>query len=296
MLRKILSVVAGLCLWAVLPMSSLSAGETTSDTAFRQPEYMFPNEYDSGIDDSSEYIPVSYFHLLSIPFHDSDRILRVYCEQPCFVDSFIGYWYGYGVQFIDRCRNHEIRITVYDPSTRESTYLGIVHEQHGSNHGGIFMPIALTKDDRNVVFRAWMGSPAAGGGSRDYGYAMAPVIAVTDDSSRLALTVLAPRGALFYDNFGKVVYLDNSDNMPSYIQPGPSHNSGALFSRDLVTGTKSKLLEEENTTYELKGIDTVERTIDLVAIHYVFNDKCPKNEDGYFCAERSRETRTVPLP
>nr|MBN2278746.1 hypothetical protein [candidate division Zixibacteria bacterium] len=261
-----------------------------------KPTYFFPNMYDSGIDDGNPYIPETYFHLLSIPFQGSFKILRVYCKNPCFSKPVNVNQYSFGVQFLDRCQNDEIRLAVYDPSDRVSTYLGLIRMKHGSNHGGIFMPLALTGDNRHIVLQAWMGSPAAGGGRWDYGYAMMPIKEVADDTTCPEISVIATPGAQFYDNYSRVVYLDNSGNMPQYAQPGPLHNSGALFFRDLIADTSSIILEEENTNYQLDRIDTVKQIINLTATLYEFSDTCPKNEVGYSCARTTTSARSIPLP
>jgi len=271
-------------------------GSNAGEQNVHRPDNMFPNEYDSGIDDTCPNVPADYFHFLSIPFHNSARILRVYCERPCFLGPVVGDWCGYGMQFIDRCGNHEVRIAVYDPSKRVATFLGVIREQHGSNYGGIFMPMALTRDDQNIILRAWMGAPGAGGGMVNYGYAIMAVQAAVNDTTSPVLSTIAPACAVFYDDYGKVVYLGNSDSMPQYPQPGPSHNSGALYFRDLVTNNVSKILEEKNTTYELAKVDTVKKMIKLTATEYEFSDTCPKDENGYWCAKRTSSTRTVPLP
>lgn len=114
---------------------------------------------------------------------------------------------------------------------------------------------------------------------------------VTSDYARIAT-----RGASFYDNYGKVVYLDNSDKMPQYPQPGPRHNSGALFYRDLVTNEPRIILEEENTTFELIAIDVLAKKIILMVTKYEFTEACPKNEDGYYCAKKATTARTIPIP
>jgi len=279
--------------------TSEGEGSVVSETATRysqKPENMFPNEHDGGTSDIDPNIPRDYFHLLSIPFHQSDRVLRVYCNEPCVFDSTTGYENSFGQQFLERCNNDEIRLTVYNPSTGTSIYLGMIQEKHGSNHGGIFMPLALTQDDSNIILEAWMGSPGAGGGMVHYGYAMMPVTPATSVTTSPEITVIAPHGAVFYDDYGKVVYLDNSDNMPQYPQPGPRHNSGALFFRDLINSEETVLLEEENTTYELEAVDTLRQMIALTAIEYEFNDTCPKDENGYYCAGTTYELRVVPLP
>ena len=259
-------------------------------------DIMFPNEFDSGLDDTASCIPKTFSHFLSIPFNQSDKILRVYSEKPCFVDSIVGEWNGYGFQFLDRCHNREIRLVVYDPSKRKSMSLGIIRIQHGANYGGIFIPIALLQNDKSIILQAWMGSPGAGGGMVDYGYATMAVAEATNDTTSPEITKIANRDAFFYDDYKKVVYLGNSDKMPDHMQPGPKHNSGALYFRDLVSDNSLIILEEENTTYELMSIDTVNNTVRLKAFKYEYSDNCPKDENGYYCAKKTQEIRTIPLP
>jgi hypothetical protein len=277
------------------PVGQRNGWYTLSELRPQRRDMLFPNQYDSGAHDSNEDIPATYYHLLSIPFHNGGKILRVYSEKPCSLDSESED--EFGLKFLGICDNHEVHLAYYDPARSVSTYLGVITPvSYSGNSGGIFMPFAITKDDHNIILDAWMGDAGAGGGAQDYGYGMISVEEggegmVTSDYARIAT-----RQAFFYDNYGKVVYLDNSDKMPQYPQPGPRHNSGALFYRDLVTNEPRIIWEEENTTFDLLAIDVVAKKVILIATKYEFTETCPKSEDGYYCAKKTTTARTIPLP
>ena len=253
---------------------------------------LFPNKYDSGTYNTNPYIPTTYSHLLSIPFHNIGKILRVYSVKPCSFDPSASYQ-----NFDCIYDNGEVHLTSFDPARSRSTYLGAIQRaSYSGNSGGIFMPFALTKDDHNIILDAWMGSPGAGGGMQDYGYAMIPVKEASESTVYSDFAQIATRESFFYDNFGKVVYLGNSDKMPQYQQPGPRYNNGALYFRNLITNKVSTILEEENTTFDLVAIDIRVKRIILIATKYLFTDGCPKDDVGYYCAEKIMTIRTISLP
>lgn len=273
------------------PVGQATQWFTFQEVIQQKPLNLFPNQYDSGAHDTNPNIPATYYHMLSIPFHSGGKVLRVY--SACSFDS-VASSDDFGSLFED-CRDG-VRLAIYDPARQASTYLRAIQTVYGSNYCGIFMPFALTPDDRNIILDAWMGDPAAGGSNIDYGYTLLPVKAASKNTVYSDVVQIASRAAFFYDNYGKVVHLGDSDKMPHYPQPGPMYNYGALFFLDLITNKETIILEEENTTFNLVAIDVAAKMIILTATKYHFTDACPKDEDGYSCAEKTTTTRTISLP
>ena len=172
----------------------------------------------------------------------------------------------------------------------------------GSNAGGHFEKVGFTKDHRFILYKAVMGDPGAGGGSIDFGYAIVPAQEGVTLPSYAPLyndypdvhpgfLSIAPSSAIFFDDFGKVLFVTEGDNAPSYGQPGPANNAHVVL-RDLTKGTETILLAEKDTTYKLLNLDSVY----VEATHYTFSDACPRAEGSLYCAKTTTEKHVLKLP
>jgi len=197
--------------------------------------YSYPNTYDNGVNDYPKDIaPESAFHhIQSIPFNVSNAILRVYN--------------GSGDAFI--------RLIKYSPSNNSSELVGDIRSISGGNSGGIYIPIAIFKDDSHILFKGKMGAPGAGGGTDTMGYAYLSLASVEyDDCGYLSLEGISADIAYFYDNFSKALFYSEEKNVPPSERPGYYYNSAINFINIMTTESKI-LLEEPNTIYEIINVD-----------------------------------------
>ena len=190
------------------------------------------------------------------------------------------------------CSDWKATLILEDQATHAQS-LGDLSVVRGGNFGGLFMPIAFTKDNQQIVLDAWMFSPGAGGGSVDLGYDIMPATGTVATEQKQQLV---PRQAKFYDTFGEVVFLGNSKNLPGFSQPGPSSNLGTVMAEDLITGKTKLVLEEPDTTYDLLDINEAKGTLHFRATKHQFTAACPKREDALDCTKNTVAERTIPLP
>ena len=239
-------------------------------------KYRYPNAYDSGLNDyPTEIAPKSHFyHLLSIPFNNSNSLLRVYSNS-----------------------NRDIallRLIKYSRSSETSELLGDIRSETGSNWSGIYIPIAISKDDNHIIFEAHMGAPGAGGGSVTMGYAYLSLVSAQfasaqyDDCGYLNPKKIANQ-AYFYDNFSKALFYSEEKNVPPSEQPGPYYNSAIKFINIITAETKT-LLEEPNTIYEIINIDEESGVVNFKS--------CPWQKYRFSCpvSDGSTQIRFINLP
>jgi hypothetical protein len=238
--------------------------------------------------------------LFSLPFHNSTKLLQVFLRGG---DPITG-----------------LLLFVYDTKDKSSVFLGSIRNvSYTGNSGGLFVPIAITKDNNNIILDAEMGSPGAGGGSVDYGYAMIPITPAPEINWVIKdFWFIATHSAHFYDSFSKVVYVDEGEKIPHYSVPGPSNDGAIVFRNlemesnkdfystaftgykrpgfktpnDVMAGGAGKILEEENTSYEIIGLDENNGILSFKATVYIFSDDC----SDQYCAEKSTIERSIPLP
>lgn len=218
-----------------------------------------------------------YESLFGIASHGCDAALRVFLSCPRTDDA-------------ESCSE---RLILEEHTGASPRMLGeLKEESRTGNSGGIFVPIAFTKNDEYVVLKAWMGSPGAGGGMVDYGYEILPL-----DLGTKGKMAVAPNGAVFYDHFGRVVYTEDSDKLPAFSQPGPRSNDGLLVVKDLATLQVSRVLEQPNTTFEIVKADEQNHTLAIRATTHVFSANCPRDaEDSLHCSKKTARKRQIPLP
>jgi hypothetical protein len=166
----------------------------------------------------------------------------------------------------------------------------------GANYGGIFLPQAITPDGKTVILRAWMGSPGAGGGLVDFGYSainMSPYDHVLETS---ALPRLASKYAIFYDDWSKVISLEEGANAPDWAQPGRSPNQATVIYRNLMTGEKKTVAAEPETTYEFVDFDEAGKTLTIQSQKHVFGSECPAAGMTLDCSTVTATNTTISLP
>lgn len=116
-------------------------------------------------------VPKTYIQLKAIATHRCDAVVKVYLgctqalEEPDASEQWVGAngkWYA--------CAEWNERLVLEDlPSGHARLLADLGLETRTGNSGAIFVPVAFTKNDRDLVLKAWMGSPGAGGGDMIYG-------------------------------------------------------------------------------------------------------------------------------
>ncbi|MDD4409568.1 MAG: hypothetical protein PHW52_02830 [Candidatus Pacebacteria bacterium] len=184
-----------------------------------------------------------------------------------------------------KCANQEdepcedgIILTRYNPSSGLNNIMGAVKfVSKTGNSGGLYYPIAITKDDRKIVFDAEMGSPGAGGSEIDYGFGIADISNGRADFI-ISVEQIATYGAIFFDGYSKVVYVDEGKNTPVFMKPGPINN-GKIVSGDLINGTEKVVLSESYTSYDMDNVKG--NVLAFKATKYVVPKDCSAvNGDG----------------
>jgi len=190
------------------------------------------------------------------------------------------------------CGSWKARLILEDLRTGNAQLLTDIGERHKANSGAFYLPIAFTGDDRHIIFKAYMGSPGAGGSSISYGYD----IISGDPLMKEPRQYLSPASSHFYNNFQKVVYTENSDNLPSYTQPGPMSNSGRLVVKDLRLLKPILIMEETDISYTILEIDEKNQTMTVQATHHSFSSKCPRAIDALYCSDKNVSLIKISLP
>jgi hypothetical protein len=241
----------------------------------RENKYRYPNSYDSGDNDYPSETPQSdFYHALSIPFHNSDKILRAYLH----VDD----------KSAENFEDEVIRLVIYDKDKKTSILIKDIKTEGGGNWMGILLPYEIIKDDSKVILKGCMGSPGAGGSYAELGYEALSF-------SNKEINQIADLGAYFYDSFGKVVYVTEGNKTPRYSMPGPS-NDAAIHFRNLVQGEDKTILEEEDTSYKITSLYEKIGVLNFEATKYTFSQECPREESAMYCAEKSITNRSIKLP
>ncbi|WP_342220190.1 hypothetical protein [Rickettsiella endosymbiont of Miltochrista miniata] len=243
--------------------------------------YFFPNKFDQGNNDASPLLPKNHAHIFSLPFLNAKKVLRVYFGPfvpikdylPSYNNKSIveliknGIW---GDQF--DAGGYKAYLFVYDPQRNSSVYLGVIQpESQDGNSGALYVPYAIRGDNKAIILDAWMGSPGAGGGSTDYGYALMPIRISSKNTAinSYILRAIATRKAVFYDHFSKVIYIDEGGKTAVCGKPGPT-NDAIIYYRNLLYPTKKRILAEEpNTVYSNINVDEVNKKISFVATSYL---------------------------
>jgi hypothetical protein len=227
-------------------------------------KYIYPNIYDDGSNDyPTEIAPESeFYHLLSIPFNNRENLLRVYTSKNSYNMETISF----------------LRLIKYSISSKTSELLGDIRSETGGNWGGIYIPIAISKDDKHIIFKAKMGLPGAGGGSVDMGYAFLSLSSKEYDECGYLTPKKIAEQVYFYDNFSKGLFLTEEKNVPASIKPGPSYNSAIKFI-NFTTGEIKTLFQEPNTIYEIINLDEKLGAVNFKSCQWQeFRFSCPAGD------------------
>ncbi len=116
-------------------------------------------------------VPKSYIQLKIVATHRCDAVVKVYLgcakavEEPDASEQWVGAngrWFA--------CAEWNERLVLEDrPGGRARLLADLGFEVRTGNSGALFVPVAFTNDDRDLLLKAWMGSPGAGGGDMIYG-------------------------------------------------------------------------------------------------------------------------------
>jgi hypothetical protein len=246
-------------------------------------------------------ISSDYVLLKSIPFNLTPvEFVNIYSE--C-VD-----------QGLDSCYRKGLVLIKYNSKDKSNTMIGRIDWLFGASSGGLFIPVAITKDDKKLILSAKMGSPGAGGGGVDYGFAL--VYIPDGESNKLLIeskdnyNYIGPQSAIFYDYSSKIVYVGESKNSPQFSSGGPSNN-GKIVCVDLIKNESTILLEENYTSYRIIKLDEKNDILEIEATKYTIPEGCdPEIRDlgyaifwdaSYFsaipsCVIKTIITKTIDLP
>lgn len=260
-----------------------------------------------GTDNLSKNNPI-----ISLPFHNGNKILQVYGTQASSLYSYIctsgdePYCIAKGLSVFDTT----LSLTIYNMEDKSLVFLGDVGMiSYTGNSGGLFVPFAITKDNTKIILEANMDDPGAGGGSVDYGYAMISIKpapskdwAINDFQPVANLSTVgfpfAGDFVHFYDSYGKVVYIDEGNKSPHYDPPPYESNDGAIMFRNLATDEIKKLLEETDTSYEITELDEKNGVLKFKAIKHIYSKGCDREIPVSYsdCVKNSMTERTISLP
>jgi flagellar basal body-associated protein FliL len=114
-----------------------------------------------------------------------------------------------------------------------------------------YFPIAWSKNDEKIILEwASLDEFGCGGGPQYETYTINP------DGGEI--TGLAAHDALFFDNYGQVVYTDNSKKSPPACGM-ISSNEGAIILKNIENNSRKVLLEENNSYYTLLNINEYQK-------------------------------------
>lgn len=249
-------------------------------------QYFSPNEYDQGVDEDTSLFPAGYKRILSIPFHRGGEVLRVYSAVTCSLALRPG----------ADCISDDVIVVRFNPQAKSSQRIATINAFHGANYGGVYVPLALTADDKNIILRAWMSSPGAGGSSIDLGYSKIPTMTDSASYATESLPRLASALAIFYDSYDKVVSLEESSKAFDWSQPGRNPNQGIIAYRNLVSGETKELADGTDMTYEIRSFSETDRTLAIQQIRYEFGVDCPRTEKMLDCAKPSATNYVIRVP
>ena len=116
-------------------------------------------------------VPKTYVRLKAIATHRCDAVVKVYlgCTKALEEPNASASWVGWNGKWF-ACEEWNERLVIEDrPSGHARLLADLGLETRTGNSGALFVPLAFTKSDRDLVLQAWMGSPGAGGGDTVYG-------------------------------------------------------------------------------------------------------------------------------
>lgn len=117
----------------------------------------------------------------------------------------------------------------------------------------IYLPVAWSKDDQTIILK-W-ANPTTCGSESPLEFEFFTIHASGGDIAGLAAT-----GALFFDDFDKVVSTSDNPFSPPTCGPDPN-NAGRVSLREVTTGTEMILLDVSGIAYQLVDLNEDNDTI-----------------------------------
>ncbi|MEM5810068.1 MAG: hypothetical protein QW156_04240 [Candidatus Aenigmatarchaeota archaeon] len=251
----------------------------------------YSKQYDNGENDyPPDIAPKSLFiHSLSIPFNKEKSVLRVYIDQAYFDQKEARWTSALSV----------VRLVKYSFLTKTSELLGDIRGEFKANSQGIFIPIAISKDDNNIILEAHMGHPGLGGGCTYYGYSFLPLsnLSQHQDKCGYLLPIRIEREAFFYDGYSKALYYSEEYYLDSIDDWYYFHPSAINFI-DITSRKTKKLLMEPDTIYEIIKIDEESKTVTFKSCKLGDNPDRLRSGCTFSCPDSDPTTkvRTMNLP
>ena len=232
-------------------------------------------------------IPDNYTQFLAVQNHKCDAVLRLFAPKGCVRERW---WCGDD--------DHKVTASIIFEDLKNDRAYGLgdpfVEESQRGGSGAIFIPLAFTKDDNNIILDSWMAEHGMGGGVDDYGYYLISLSDAMKSGLIRQKQFLVSSSSIFFDDYGKVIYVRNSETLPSFSQPGPESNDGMVRVKDLITMQDKLLLEETDTSYELIKVDEHSSRATIRSTKHIFTNECPRNrEDSLNCSTKVNKYRIV---
>ncbi|MEM0232295.1 MAG: hypothetical protein QXG78_04235 [Candidatus Methanomethyliaceae archaeon] len=171
--------------------------------------------------------------------------------------------------------------------------------KRGANSQGIFIPIAILKDNNNIILRAHMGDPGAGDGCAYYGYSFLPLsnLSQYQDESGYLLLIRIEREIFFYDGYSKALYYSEEYYLQSIDNWYYFHTSAINFI-DIPSRKTKKLLMESDTIYEIIKIDEESKIVTFKSCKLGNNPSILLSGCNFSCPNSNPTTKvgTMDLP
>lgn len=229
-----------------------------------------------------QLIPSQYLYVKSLVNPQCDTVIRTFA--------------GCGTLKNNRCNSWQLKLVASDANNQHPYVVGTLATTHRTgNSGAIFVPYKFSPNGKNIILKAMMGPPGAGGGNINYGYD----VIIHNSQQQLSTSTqhyLAPANAHFYANNTRVAYLENSPLLPNYPQPGGGSNNGKLVIKNINTDEVLMTKEHTDTSYAIKKINLADHTMTIATTVHRFGGKCPRKEDSLGCSSRTTTEQKIALP
>lgn len=149
----------------------------------------------------------------------------------------------------------------------------------------VYLPIGWSKNDKKIILQSVNPtSCGAGGGTTKYLFASV-------NSEGGSIEGISNGSTKFYDNFGKVIVVGESENSPRICGPINQRNNGKMLFLNTETKENIKTIEESNSDYSLGEFST-----DKTQIEYFRRPAPEKNECAEIDWSSQGEKRLIVLP
>ncbi|PSU65453.1 hypothetical protein CTM75_04045 [Photobacterium phosphoreum] len=230
----------------------------------------------------TQLIPSQYVYAKSLVNAQCNTVIRVFA--------------GCSILKNNRCNNWQLKLVASDANNQHPYIIGtLATTNRTGNSGAIFVPYKFSPNGDNLILKAMMGPPGAGGGNINYGYD----VIIHNSKQQLSTSTqhyLAPINAHFYANNTRVAYLENSSLLPNYPQPGGGSNNGKLIIKNINTDQVLLTKERIDTSYAIKKINSANHTMTITTTHHSFGRKCPRTADSLDCSSRTTIEEKIALP